>query len=133
MELVVDANILFAALISDSHTRHILLSRGLSLCTPDFFFEEFEKHVDTLKEKSGLSRDELCELMSHIMLMGRIQSFASETYRAFVDEAKSFSPDPADIPYLALALCRKCAIWSNDKKLKEQKQVKIYSTQDLAE
>ena len=33
--------------------------------------------------------------------------------------------------YFALALKLNCGIWSNDKKLKNQDKVKVYSTEDL--
>ena len=43
-----------------------------------------------------------------------------------------YSPDPKDSAYLALALALKSAVWSNDKKLKEeQNHVKVLSTEDL--
>ena len=48
-----------------------------------------------------------------------------------MDEAKKLSPDPKDTEYLALALKLNCAFWSNDKKLKTQNKIKVYSTEDL--
>ena len=41
------------------------------------------------------------------------------------------SPDEKDTAYFALALKLKCAIWSNDKKLKEQDKVTVYNTGEL--
>ena len=46
-------------------------------------------------------------------------------------EAKRLSPDDKDVMYFALALKLRCAIWSNDKELKKQKEVTIYNTQEL--
>jgi len=46
-------------------------------------------------------------------------------------EAKKLSPDPDDAAYFALALKLGIPIWSNDKKLTGQKQVRIYSTEEL--
>ena len=48
-------------------------------------------------------------------------------------EAEEISPDEKDILYFALALKLKCGIWSNDKRLKQQDQVRIYSTAELKE
>jgi len=45
--------------------------------------------------------------------------------------AEKISPDPNDLMYFALALKLKCPIWSNDKELKKQNEVIIYSTEDL--
>jgi len=39
--------------------------------------------------------------------------------RPFVPKAEAFSPDPADITYLALALKLNIPLWSNDKALKK--------------
>ncbi|MBI2152065.1 hypothetical protein HYU21_05030 [Candidatus Woesearchaeota archaeon] len=33
--------------------------------------------------------------------------------------------------YFALALKLNCALWSNDKKLREQSEVKVYNTYEL--
>ncbi|MHA2473510.1 MAG: PIN domain-containing protein, partial [Promethearchaeota archaeon] len=48
MDLVVDANILFAALIKDNITSELLLKREFHLFAPEFIFEEFEKYRDYL-------------------------------------------------------------------------------------
>jgi len=50
-----------------------------------------------------------------------------------VETAKKISPDINDALYFALALKLNCPIWSNDKRLKEQKYIQIYSTEDLVE
>ncbi|MEI6732208.1 MAG: PIN domain-containing protein, partial [archaeon] len=39
--------------------------------------------------------------------------------------------DIKDAMYLALALKLNCPIWSNDKLLKNQTQIKVYSTSEL--
>ena len=49
----------------------------------------------------------------------------------FIDGAERISPDPKDTSYFALALKLNCPIWSNDKKLKEQNKIKIYSTEEI--
>lgn len=50
----------------------------------------------------------------------------------YLDEAEQISPDTDDVAYIALALKLKCAIWSQDRKLKErQNKVQVYSTEDL--
>ncbi len=42
MKLVVDANILFSALLRDSGTRKLLLDRRLSLFAPKFLLLEYQ-------------------------------------------------------------------------------------------
>lgn len=53
--------------------------------------------------------------------------------KKFVLRAKEISPDKNDIAYFALALKLKCPIWTNDKKLKDQDEIKVYSTSELIE
>ena len=54
-------------------------------------------------------------------------------YKEFKDKADSISPDPNDTQYFALALKLNCPIWSNDKKLKEQSEIKVLNTSELIE
>ena len=44
MELVVDANVVFSALIKEGVTIKLLFDPNLILYAPDFFLEEFNKH-----------------------------------------------------------------------------------------
>jgi predicted nucleic acid-binding protein len=43
MNLVIDANILFAALIKDNLTRQLLVSENIRLYAPEFIFNEVQK------------------------------------------------------------------------------------------
>ena len=44
MDLVIDANIIFAALIKESVTYHLLCRNDFHLFTPEFILTEIEKH-----------------------------------------------------------------------------------------
>ena len=72
MELVLDANILFAALIKESHTRHLILNGPMQLYAPEFLLEQMEAHLNTLTSKTGLSHDQLRELLIHILVFGNV-------------------------------------------------------------
>jgi len=50
----------------------------------------------------------------------------------YVEKAEKLTPDLDDMTYFALALKLNCAIWSNDKKLKEQNKVEVYNTYELS-
>ena len=66
------------------------------------------------------------------VLKKKIILIPMEELLPYVDEAKKISPDPDDVAYIALALKLKCAIWSQDRKLKDrQNKVQVYSTEDL--
>ena len=52
MDIVADANIIFAALIKESKTYELLFDERLHLFTTEFFFTEFEKHAKEIQEKN---------------------------------------------------------------------------------
>ena len=131
MLLVLDANILFSILIRMSRTLELLLNSKLEIVSPDFILDEFIKHKDEISNKSGL---DYSQLLTSIVLLGEKISFvAVEEYKTFLPRAVEISPDKDDVDYFVLALKLNCAIWSNDKNLKDQDKIKIYSTQELVE
>ncbi len=132
MDLVVDTNILFSALIKEEGlTRELLLNNRFSLYTVEFFFEEFFNNIDEISEKTGLSKGLLIEKLRKLIRLANIKIIPIEEVKDYVEEAKEISPDPDDVLYFTLALKLKCAIWSDDKKLKEQRHVKVYSTNEV--
>jgi len=130
MKLVVDANILFAASIKDGLTAEIFISEDLQLFAPEFLLEEFSKYQNQIIEKTHRSKEDF-EKFLHL-LKEYITFIPQKNITPFLEHVDSFSPDPKDSVYLALALALKSAIWSNDKKLKEkQNHVEVLSTEDL--
>lgn len=129
MNLVVDANILFAALIKISKTSDLMVDNSLNLVSVEFIFEEFEKYKDLIRKKTTRTEEEFEMFMG--IIQKRVKLIPFEEFKSFMNETETFSPDPKDTEYLALALKLNCALWSNDKKLKTQDKVKVYSTEDL--
>lgn len=129
MDLVVDANVLFAALIKNSLSYDLLFSDRFHLFTPEYIFTEFERHKEEILEKSERSNEDFFRLLE--ILKRRIVLVPLEELVPYVEEAENLTPDPKDMVYFALALKLNCAIWSNDKKLKEQNKVQVYSTYEL--
>ena len=131
MEIVIDANILFAALIANKTTRKLILKSELIIYSPQFIIEEFLNHLNELENKTGLNKEILKELVNEFIIKANIVIVPKSDFESFIQKAKEISPDTDDIMYFALALKFKCPIWSNDKKLKDQNKIKIYSTEDL--
>lgn len=130
MDLIVDANILFAALIKEGVTSELLFREGIHLYAPDFLFMEFEKYRDHLKKKTRRSNEDFEELLE--VLQRRISLIPLEEIKPFIEEAMDISPDVKDVPYIALALKIHIPIWSNDKSLKnDQDSVKVYNTGEI--
>lgn len=130
MKLVVDANILFAALIKEGSTAEVLISDKIELFAPEFLFEEFSKYEEFILKKTHRSKEEFSLFLD--LLRDQIIIIPQGIITPFLNEAEKFSPDPKDTVYLALALALNSNIWSNDRKLKErQNKVNIYSTEEL--
>lgn len=130
MKLIIDANIIFAALIKQGTTGELIFSDKLQLFAPEFLFEEFLKYEDYIIKKTHRSKDEFNQFLN--ILKEQITIVSKEIIKPFLKQADKFSPDPKDTIYLALALSLKASIWSNDRKLKEnQNIVKIIITEEL--
>ena len=62
MDLVVDANILFAALIKDGITAKLLFLDDLHLYAPEFLLDEFNKHRNYLLNKTHRTKEDFNEI-----------------------------------------------------------------------
>ncbi|MFH1072559.1 MAG: PIN domain-containing protein [Nanoarchaeota archaeon] len=130
MKVVVDANIFLSALISPGgKTCELIFSNELSLAAPEYLFEEFTRHQAEILKKSRLSKAEFAVALS--LISSQIQFIPYAEFKDKIHQAEQITPDPNDTEYLALALRLKCPIWSNDKALKKQDAVKIFSTQEI--
>ena len=130
MEFVLDANILFAALIRDSVTAKIMLHKDIMLFAPEFIIEEMQRYKDQLIEKSNRTKqefDSILDIFQRKIVLVPMRDLVSE-----LEMACRISPDEKDISYIALALKHELPIWSNDKDLKEEQDaIKVFSTKDL--
>ena len=130
MELVIDANILFAALIRKNITSELLLHDDFHFYAPEYLIEEFKKHRTSIKEKTDIEDHVFEDLLS--VYQQRIQLIPQDEIKPFIQMAKHISPDIDDVAYFALALKLHIPIWSNDKDLKEkQSTITVYSTREL--
>ena len=130
MKLVIDANILFAAALKESLTKHVLVSDEFTFFAPDFILLELKKYENELLEKTRRSEKDFNNALG--VFNERIIFIPQTHFIDFLKLAKKISPDKKDVAYLALALKLGVPLWSNDKQLKEkQRKVTVYSTKDL--
>lgn len=134
MELVVDANILVAAFLRPALTRELLLDERLILYSPEYSLTETNQvltRAHIRKKLGNLSSKEIRLILTAIT--GRIRILPQGTYGAKLAQAGHIAPDPADVPYLAVALHLRIPLWSNDTALKNQRSIPVYSTEELLE
>lgn len=129
MELVADTNIIVAAILRAGMTRNLFFNSEIQLFTPDHTHVELLKHQAEFLEKSGLNQ--IAFEQASRMVLGTVDIRPYETYSALENQAKNISPDPDDWPFSAVCLQKKCALWSNEKRLKDQEKIRVYTTREL--
>lgn len=131
MKVIVDTNMVMAALIKDSKTRKILVSGEFEFFSPEFVLEEIEKYKVLIREKSGLSKEELELLIS--LVFEDIKIIPSSDYETHKEAAiKIMEEDVKDAPYVACYLALKCdGIWTNDQDYEGKEGVRIFGTEQL--
>lgn len=129
MKLVIDANIVISILIKNGTNRQIFFSGKHSFYAPLALMDEVRRNIIGIQKKSGMEYTELSMLLETIMQ--KVIFIETKKYSALIRRALIISPDYKDFPYFALAMHLKCALWSNEKKLKKQGTVKVYNTEEL--
>lgn len=127
-----DANILLASFLKEAVTRELLLDSRLTLFAPEHLLSEVSRHLEkfaSLRKRIQLANEEIQKLFE--ILTANIQTLTKQSYHRFMKPALTLAPHIEDAPYLAVALSREISIWSNDRGLKRQNAVKVYTTGEL--
>lgn len=129
MRVVIDANILFSALLKKGETRKICFDPEIELFAPEFLLEEFKKYIAYLRKKFSGDEKEFQVLVN--TLTSQINFVSDSDLKSFVPAAASLIEDEKDWLYLACALRADAIIWSNDKHFKVQSRVKTFTTTEM--
>lgn len=131
MRIVIDANIVIAALVKDSRVRETILNSNFEFVSPDFLLEEIYKYENYICRKSGLSKEEFELLIS--LVLECIKIVPVSDYKDSMNRAKEImDEDTKDVPYVACYLALKCGgIWTNDTDYDNKSVTKVLRTKDL--
>ena len=130
MDLVIDSNILFAALLKDSTTRTILFNKKFEFIAPSYIFSEISKYRNYIIKKVGINNEDFEILLK--LIFENIKIIPEAEYAKFAEELSKEIMDVKDIPYLALATFTNAeGIWTHDLHFKQQDKVKVFSNMDL--
>jgi predicted nucleic acid-binding protein len=132
LKFVLDTNIFLKALIRDSVVRGIILGSNHEFLIPAYLVDETRKHQDEVERKSGLSEKEIESVMD--ALLAKVQIIPAGTVLSRWKEADEAmrEVDAKDTPFVAAALGVNCdGIWSDDRHLKRQNKVKVWTTKDV--
>ena len=132
MEIVVDATILFAAIIGRAKTNDLFFEDKLKLVALPYLIEEFNKNTGTIAKICCKPESEVIEAFE--ILKERVEIFPIYKFPAEIkSKAEKLAPHGKDAPYFALALHLGCAIWSREKAFKKQAEIRVYSTSELVD
>ncbi|MBN2067062.1 MAG: hypothetical protein JW744_01185 [Candidatus Diapherotrites archaeon] len=131
MQLVADTNIVVAALLRKGDTRSLLFSKKVEVFSPDRIGIEILNHKEEFMKKALMNESEFQQAVE--LLLEEISVIPVEEYSPLKQTALSLCPTghEDDWPFLALSLKLSCPLWSNDSALKNQLEVKVYSTAEL--
>lgn len=131
MKIIVDSNVIIAALIRDSKNREIIKNNKFDFITPDFVVAEIWKYKDYLTDKINIS-DKDFELLLNLILKN-IKIIPVEKYKNSLSKAKEIMKnDLKDSPYVACYLELKCnGIWTHDPDFECKEGIKLFKTKDL--
>lgn len=134
MKVVIDSNVLFSALIRDSTTRRIILESDDTLLFPEYIFEEMERHMAELLNKSGLDKKSFGLLLGILLDKVTIvpkDELAVHRERA-VELAKDIDID--DAVFVACVLANPGSLlWTDDRKLRRIEGLRIISTAEMVD
>lgn len=132
MRLVIDTNVVIAALLRESTSRRILSSPHHTFILPEHGRAEIQQHLDELLPRMGMTRDEAELLLA--LVTARVETIPESEFRAHLPDARHIMRelDPDDAVFVALALAVPCdGIWTQDKALKRQTRVKTWTTGEI--
>ena len=133
MLIVIDANELFSLLIKGSReSEAIFFSNDIELIAPEFLLIELSKNKQEILEKTYRYEEEFSKLLS--IFERRVKLIPKQEFEEFIPKAVSLFPEHTkDVQYLALALKFNCPLWSEEKLLKQQSLIKVFTTEELVE
>ncbi|MEK6841506.1 MAG: PIN domain-containing protein [Nanoarchaeota archaeon] len=136
MKLVIDANILFSAIIAkggelNSKKIDLIFSKELEIFSPELLLFELRNNKEKIKDISGLPDEEFKKFVE--ILKSRIKFVSLKYFSDKISEAKELCKQLKDVAYFALALKLNCPIWSGEKSFKEQSKLKVFNTKELLE
>ncbi len=131
MRIVVDTNRVIAALIKDSTSRKIILSKNVEFITINVMKKEVAKYKEEIMRRANLSMDEFDYLLGKIM--SKMTIISDSSVNLYMQKAKGIMDaiDPDDTQFIAAALAADAYIWTDDKHFEKQHTVRIIKTREL--
>lgn len=131
MKLIIDANILFSALLKDGGTRKLWFNPDFELIAPAQLVVEFSKYRSELRSRFDGSDEEFDDWLNR--MLSQVRFVSNEELVPFLPAAESLITDSKDWLYLACALKEDAIIWSQDVGFNQQKRIIVKNTKEMME
>lgn len=132
MKLVIDSNVLFAALLKDSNVRTALVFSNHLFFIPAYVLQELEEHEEELLVKTTYSKEELKLVISSTLQ--RLSVIKDALIQKEMEKAKGIMDriDPDDTPIIAAALAIQAdGIVTFDPHFRQQNSITIFDVDEL--
>lgn len=132
MKIVLDANILIAALMGSRGTLNIITAQNHIFYAPSKIVDEIQKHKAVIFEKINISEKEFDENFKALLVFVKVIEYFN--YYVHIDTAREAlsQRDINDVDYLACALLVGADfIWTNDSDFSKQNLVPTRTTQEF--
>lgn len=132
MKIVLDSNVLLAALLKDALVRFIILTSGMDFYSPKYCLQEIKKHEPEFLVRTGLNQKELNSVLCYILK--KVKLVEESTLELHIKEAKKIigAVDPKDVAFIAAAIAVNAdGIWSFDRHFERQNRFKVFTTQEI--
>jgi len=111
MDVVIDSNVLFRALISQGNIFELLFNFKLNIFAPEILRDEFANNKEEISDKSKLSLEEFDKLF--LITLNRINFVSLEEYELFIPKAKLLlGSHEKDAEFVALGLYKNAKVWT---------------------
>lgn len=121
MRVIVDANVVFSAIVnSNGKIGDLLINSGkyFNFIAPDFLRSEIYKHYARLTKISGMTIEQVREAEYQVCRDIKFISEEQIKQSAWIAAEKLVADvDPNDVQYVAFSKHFRCKIWSGDKAL----------------
>ncbi len=125
--LAVDATPIISALIG-GFSREILFDHNFEFITTEFTVGEVMNYIPYIAKKTNLPE----EFITFLLGLLPLKVYKKEEYRDYIPTAQQLIADPGDVDILALALAKKCPLWSNDTDFEGIPEIRLVKTKDFA-
>ena len=126
-----NTNVLFSFFGKSTTTRELIFLLSGRVISPEFAIEELKEHRKEVIKKAKINEMEFDEIIN--VLREHIIFVSEEFYAEFIPLALEITPDKDDADFVALSVKTNAPLWSNDKRLKQIREIEVLNTRELLE